>query len=154
MKEEPPLSYSPMESHQAKTIWKASCGPHSIAAACGISLNKTRAHLDGFRGLLNPTEIGAALQSLKQKFNTLGRLKTQKLCEGINRVQWEGPWLDEDRPPHHAYQHTHYVAFRQGWVLCTTIASDRWVPEEEWRKTLSDNKKPLHITHHWEIQPA
>lgn len=93
-----PLLYNEADSKAANKAWKATCGPHAIAAACGKTLEQVReAMVKGgvnYRGWMSPTQVSKTLITLGQVHNFTSRLKTQDLCEGINRVQWEGKWLN------------------------------------------------------------
>ncbi len=147
----PPLRYTAEESAAANDGWKATCGPHSIAAALRITLDQVRAALEGYRGWMSPTQVTAALHRLEQPFRLEANLKTMDLCDGINRIQWEGPWLDPGKPARIAYFHTHYVAHFGGMVLCTACLPAEWIPVEGWRKhhLEVDPPSPFHVTHHW-----
>lgn len=86
-----PLAYTQADSDRAYKEWKASCGPHAIAAACGKTLDEVRATLVNFKGWMSPTMVCNSLGALGMTdilYQT--KLKTDDLCNGINRVQWEG----------------------------------------------------------------
>ena len=147
-----PLLYTEADSERANREWKASCGPHSIAAACGKSLDEVRAVLVNFKGWMSPTMVCNALGALGMTdilYQT--KLKTGDLCNGINRVQWEGKWLNPGVPARVAYFHTHLVAHYYGFVLCTACLPHEWIPVNAWRHHLEENDSPFHITHHWRI---
>lgn len=144
-----PLRFTADDSDAAYDQWGANCGPHSIAAACGETLVAMRTALPDFRGFMSPTEINRALLVLCKNANFKSRLKTKTLCNGINRIQWEGKWLNPGVPPRVAYFHTHYVAHFDGWVLCTAQVPWLWLSIEEWNRLTTD---PWHITHHWEMR--
>lgn len=146
----PALAFTAAESIEAHDKWKASCGPHSIAAACAISLERVRPALSNFKGWMSPTHIGETLRRLGKPYILTASLETPALCEGICRVQFIGPWLDRGVPAKEAYHHTHYIAHRSGWVLCTAISSAEWVPVDRWRRELAVIE-PFYITHHYEI---
>lgn len=97
---------------------------------------------------MNPTKMRLTLYELGRKFVFIGGLKTQELCNGINRVQWEGPWLEPGVPARVAYRHTHWVAHLDGWVLCTVCNPAEWIPVEDWREY---TEQDFHITHHYAI---
>lgn len=154
MKEPPPqLAYTDLESTKANLEWKASCGPHSLAAALGLTLEDVKKSLKNYRGWMNPTQMRRALDAWQVEYRVLGNLRTQKLCTGINRIQWEGPWLNPGVPARVAYRYTHWVAHFRGWVLCTACTSAMWIREEEWRRfhLEDDPPTPFHITHHYEL---
>lgn len=147
-----PLVFNQQDSDRAHKEWKASCGPHAIAAACGKNLDEVRAVLVNFKGWMSPTMVSNALGALGMTdilYQT--KLKTDALCNGINRVQWEGKWLNPGVPAKVAYFHTHLVAHFYGFVLCTTCLDAEWIPVANWRDHLLENDWPFHITHYWHI---
>jgi hypothetical protein len=145
----PPLFFTPDESVDANGEWGANCGPHSIAAACGLSLVDVRKLLPNFRGFMNVTEMTDALTRAGIAFTFANRLKTPSLCAGINRLQWEGPWLNPGVPKRAAYKHTHFVARAGNHVLCTAYSSGGWAPMEWWEAHLKETQQGWHITHYW-----
>lgn len=149
----PPLKFNETDSQWAAKTWKASCGPHSIAAACELSLEQVRPALLGYRGWMNPTQMEAALRALGKPVTVTKGLKTQELCEGISRIQWEGSWLNPGVPPRVAYHHTHWVAHRRGWVLCTACLPHLWIPIKHWRHFHLNVSPPtpFHVTHHFAL---
>ncbi len=146
-----PLRFTAAESESANKAWKATCGPHSIAAALGITLEEVRPALVNYKGWMSPTQIIQALGTLGKEFTLSKGLKTQELCNGINRIQWEGPWLNRGIPERVAYFHTHYVAHFQGWVFCTACLSAQWIRAADWRRhhLTVHPVSPFHITHHF-----
>lgn len=147
----PPLRYSADESVAANQLWRANCGPHSIAAALGLNLEQVRVQLVDFNGWMNPTNLGDALRRLGAEYTPRKGLKTKDLCNGINRVQWEGSWLNPGVPPAAAYAHTHWVAHLDGWVLCTATALAAWQTRHAWEAGLSNDDRRWHVTHHYRI---
>jgi len=146
----PSLRFTDGESRRAHEKWKASCGPHSIAAACGRTLDDVRLAIPPpYRGWMSPAMVGDTLRTLGWAYTLRKGLKTHELCEGLNRVQWEGKWLDPGVHASVAYFHTHWIAKRGGMVLCTAIARARWIPEEWFGATHRANGNPFHITHHY-----
>ncbi len=145
------LLYSEADSDRANHEWKASCGPHSIAAACGLTLDQVRPALTNYKGWMSPTQMLNALRTLNHFPGEIyNPLKTPKLCEGINRIQWEGKWLNPGVPPRVAYFHTHWVAHFGGMVLCTATDPATWVKEPDWRDfQVNALKSPFHVTHHY-----
>jgi hypothetical protein len=152
------LRYTEADSKRANKEWKATCGPHSIAAACGITLEDVRAAMVragvNYRGWMSPTQVLNTLHALCTFPRSIqSNLKTMDLCNGINRVQWEGKWLNPGVPARIAYFHTHLVAHFDGLVLCTGCLVAEWVPVDAWREFhLKGNPpSPFHITHHWTL---
>jgi hypothetical protein len=146
LSDRPPLYFDEADSLRAHRAWKANCGPHALAAACALTLDEVREKLLKFPGWMNPTMIGHALESIGIQYRLTTRLRTRYLCDGISRIQWEGPWLSSFKE---SYRHTHWVAHRRGWVLCSAVDSSQWIPCEHWRKSL---EQPWHVTHHYEFR--
>ena len=146
------LKFTESDSERASKEWNATCGPHSIAAALGLTLEQVRPALANYKGWMSPTQMTEALHALDVFPKAiLSRLKTMDLCEGINRVQWEGKWLNPGVPARVAYFHTHWVAHFRGWVLCTACEPAKWIPADEWRSfhLECEPRSPFHITHHY-----
>lgn len=150
-----PLRFDASGSDRAYEQWKATCGPHSIAAALGKTLEDVRAVLTNYKGWMSPTQVTQTLLALGAPHNLKSRLKTWDLCNGINCIQWEGKWLNPGVPARVAYFHTHWVAAFDGWVLCTACESAKWIPESSWRHhhLMCEPRSPFHITHHYELEP-
>lgn len=150
----PLLRFTEADSDRAQKEWKATCGPHSIAAACGFTLHEVRFALANYKGWMSPTGMERALEVLTVPYRRTSHLKTQELCEGINRIQWEGSWLNPGVPARIAYFHTHWVAHFGGWVLCTACLPYQWIRVESWRQFhLEDTPPtPFHITHHYALE--
>jgi hypothetical protein len=150
------LKFTNEDSERANASWKATCGPHSIAAACRMSLEEVRPALVDYKGWMSPTQVESALATLGWRFSLRKGLKAAELCEGINRIQWEGPWLNPGVPPRVAYFHTHWVAHFRGWVLCTACEPAKWISAEEWREfhLTVEPTSPFHITHHYSLEPG
>lgn len=156
----PPLRFTADQAAQANEEWGANCGPHSIAAACGLTLDEVRAKLVNFRGWMNPTQITETLGALGR----FGSIKKGNMGgwigNGIHRIQWEGPWMNPGVPARVAYKHTHYIAaFLEptavggGWILCTAICPWAWVHIDEWHKQTEARGDKWHVTHHWTVLP-
>lgn len=147
------LRYTEADSDRAFKEWKATCGPHAIAAALGLSLDRVRPAIPNYKGWMSPTQMTQTLLALGRFTNLRHPLKTPDLCNGINRIQWEGKWLNPGVPARVAYFHTHWVAHFNGWVLCTACESARWIPEPEWRSfhLNEEPRSPFHVTHHYQF---
>lgn len=148
----PPIKWTPADSDWAWRKWNATCGPHAIGAALGIHIKDVQPHLENYRGYMNPTMVTATLTSIGTTFRLVRGLKTDTLCNGINRVQWEGDWLKPGRPPAEAYKHTHYIAHFDGWILCTTRSADEWITVEDWKAHLVSRNVAWHVTHWWKVE--
>lgn len=147
----PELRFSFAESVVANAKWGANCGPHSLAAALGLTLDEVRLALGRFKGWMSPTAMEDALRRLTVDAKPAKGLRTTHLADGINRLQWEGPWLAPGVAPAHAYPHTHWVAHRAGLVLCTVVHPAQWTPVQEWTARLAATGRPWHVTHHYRL---
>lgn len=147
----PPLRFTAEDSQRAHGSWGANCGPHALAAASGKSLEEVRAICfpNGFRGYMNPTMMNAALTALTGGYGVWRGGRVQELRNGIHRVQWEGPWLNPGVPARAAYQHTHYIAACDGFVLCTAVCPYAWITAEDWRGHNRARGDGWFITHRW-----
>jgi hypothetical protein len=160
MKPHPSIIYSEAQSDEAHRLWKASCGHHSIAAACGVTLDLIRQHVPHHKGWMNPTNVSATLDSLGVAVElTKGHVLRgrQGFCQGINRIQFEGPWLDPGKPAAAAYRYTHYVAVARDRVLDTVINNWQWLDLHRWLNAIDQYSKEdgttgYHVTHHWKIE--
>lgn len=153
------MKFTMKDSMLANTDWGANCGPHSLAAALAVDLATIRKLMPDFegKGYTNPTMLRRVLDNVGMEYELTKGLKTREVCEGINRVQWEGPWLNPGVPPRVAYFQTHIVAAAADMVFCT-CTSIGWVPVDEWRAHL-DEIVPAwpkctgwHITHHFKFE--
>lgn len=147
----PWLFYSERDSLEAHDTWGASCGPHSIAAILGLSLVQVRERLVNFRGWMSPMMVADTLRRLDAAYTLRKGLKTRVMCNGLNRVQWEGSWLNPGVPVAAAYAHTHWIAQVDGWVLCSLIDPASWVPLEAWEREIAKTNPPFHVTHHYRM---
>lgn len=152
----PPLQFTPGDSERANREWKASCGPHSLAAMWGMSLEQVRPFIKNFKGWMNPTMIKEALLRMEvsgaipsDSYRQKWKLQTQTLCHGINRVQFEGAWTEPGADPREAYKHTHYVCRMGCGVYCTMVNYQSWHHIDDWRAWMASYAEPFHITHHW-----
>tara|TARA_B100001105_G_scaffold12875_2_gene9445 strand:+ start:1877 stop:2452 length:576 start_codon:yes stop_codon:yes gene_type:complete len=147
----PWLFYSERDSQAAHRTWKANCGPHSIAAMLGLSLDHVREHLVEFPGWMSPMMVGETLRHLGAEYTLRKGMKTRGMCVGLNRVQWEGSWLNPGVPAAAAYAHTHWVAHVDGWVLCSLVDPASWVPFDAWEREVAKTEPPWHVTHHYGV---
>jgi len=147
----PALRFGAEDSEQANEDWGANCGPHSLAAISGKTLEEVRWCLFDFRGYMTPTDIEGALCRLQSSWRRTIGLKTKRLCNGVNRIQFEGSWLNPGVNPKAAYAHTHWIAFVDGWVLCTAVAPALWLCQDFWSAQISAMGKQWHVTHHYAL---
>ncbi|WP_075090077.1 hypothetical protein [Verrucomicrobium spinosum] len=109
-------------------------------------------------GLDEPSMLEYLLKELGVKVQRTYGLRTRELRNGICRVQFEGPWIGVGKAVAEGYKYTHYVAVRDGWVLCTVATPHHWVPEGVWRPAIGRfaNTEPAtgwHVTHWYEFEP-
>ena len=106
------LRFGFAEIERAAVDWGANCGPAALAAACGLTLDDVRPHLEGFerKRYTNPTMMFGALDSLGVRWRRL------KPCAwpdyGLVRVQWHGPWMADGVPRRARYRHSHWIGVR------------------------------------------
>jgi hypothetical protein len=113
----PPLLYDDAESDRCHDEWKASCGHHSIAAVCEVTLEDVRKAVTHTKGWMNPTNVAATLRTLGFPFTLTKGLKTKEPTTGINRIQFEGMAQSIPGNPHPSHTSTLI-----GWA-CGTDAS-------------------------------
>lgn len=140
------------------------CGPFSVMASMDRGPHLVRSALNKlskqYRGWMNPTQMSELLRLLELPVE-LSQKKTHELtgcC--VARLQWQRA-SDETAPfgGEHggwynvmaAYQHTHYIAVRDGWVYCTATNPDAWLTLEEWHacQRADDEYAGWHVTHRW-----
>jgi hypothetical protein len=143
------LPWTEAQLDYASDAWGCNCGPCSIGAALGFDLVRVATAVPDFRGYMNPTQMSVALIRLNLALSVVKNLKTTKPCQGINRVQWVGSWLDDGVPPAAAYAHTHWIAHYENWVLCTATDPLHWHPFEEWERHLAETNRAWYFTHHY-----
>ena len=153
----PPLLYDDAESDRCHDEWKASCGHHSIAAVCEVTLEDVRKAVTHTKGWMNPTNVAATLRTLGFPFTLTKGLKTKEPTTGINRIQFEGEWLNPGKPASVAYFYTHWVGMRNGCILDTVIDQSQWLPVNAWAGAIdayaSEGRySGWHITHQYLIE--
>lgn len=153
-----PLRFTEEDSSRANELWGANCGPHALAAALGLTLGEAREVLPTFedKGYTNPTMMLTALVLARAKFTVAKNLRSAELCDGLNRIQWEGRWTKPGVPPRVAYGYTHWVARSAGGVFCTCMPWRVWTPEDTWRQMIADMCRTegfdgWHVTHHYAL---
>jgi hypothetical protein len=146
-----PLRFTPEESAQASEAWGANCGPHTLVAACGKTLDEARAALV-FKGWMSPTMIGAAHRTFGLSYRLLC---AQRSCGTGSRESNGSVLLDHGVPPAAAYNHTHWIAAQAGWVLDTIAPVPEWMPEATWRPVIetfaTTNYAGWYFTHWYAI---
>lgn len=152
--EPPDLAYDLAQSLDANANWDATCGPHALAAAIGATLEQLRPifAVCSYKGWTSPAIMEKALRFAQVAWS-VHELKTQEPGHSsILRVQWEGSWLNPGVPIAAAYAHTHWIAHKRGWVLCTAIAPATWIPFQWWKQEV-ERLHPWHFTHHYHAAP-
>lgn len=113
-----PPRFTADDLDRASDAWGCNCGPGSVAAICGLTLNDVRlifmaAGFDAKR-YTNPTMMYEVMNAVGR---TWQRVKTSQLSGaaahmpwwGLCRIQWQGPWTHTDANPRWAYRHTHWI---------------------------------------------
>lgn len=149
----PPLRWTTEESQEAYESHTLNCGPHSLAAACGRTLEEVRVKLVDFKGYMNPTQMQRALRDLGwYRGHQTGEFRTlPQVGVYIVRVQWMGSWLNPGVPPQAAYAHTHWIAKANDWVHCALVDDARWVQIDHWRNALLKMDRKWYFTHIYKI---
>jgi hypothetical protein len=131
------------DMERANESWGANCGPGSVAAICGMTLDevKLRFVAEGFidKRYTNPTMMFDVLESVAREGHIAWR-KTPPLWPvwGLVRIQWEGPWTAPGVPMRARYRHTHWVgAMHRGdeiGIFDVNALSNGtgWVVLEDW----------------------
>jgi hypothetical protein len=133
LREAPTLLFSQKESSDAKEQWRGNCGPHALAAAAGISLERVKRALPfKFTGTMSPTQMAKAVEHLGIACIRTKSLRTQELRNGVGYVQWTGRWLSSTYNSE-KYRYTHWIASRDGWVFDTMMSAFGWMKEDAWR---------------------
>lgn len=171
----PALRFTLQDVERAADIWNANCGPVSVAAISGLTLEELRPHLGDFekKRYTNPTLMWEILRNAGITYHR----PSPSVCEaripwpshGLARVQWEGPWTAPRVPIAARYRHTHWVA---SWkphgrehlifdINCMCVGG--WVSLSEWSRNvvpwLLRECEPKasgkwHLTHVVEIERA
>ena len=156
------------DANRAQAEWGANCGPGSIAAVLGLTLDELRPHLGDFeqKRYTNPTLMWDILKRLGVSWRVVRGAQTWPAF-GLARVQWEGPWTAPGVPMRVRYRYSHWVgaatiegAVRVFDLNCMCVGG--WVSLEEWRGSVvpwllkelypkADGK--WHLTHVVEVEP-
>jgi hypothetical protein len=133
----------------AHEAWGANCGPTSLAAILGLTLDEVRPHMKGFdaKRYTNPTMMVDALVSLGVKFAITGGHSCGKPPPwpgfGLARIQWGGPWTKAGVPVRARYRHTHWVGAGQAqdgsrgvWDINALDNGTGWCAEPMWASIL------------------
>lgn len=110
------------DMRRANETWGANCGPGSIAAIFGMTLDEVRPFMaaEGFetKRYTNPRMMLAILRRLNSsQFRRPWLIKVDKITWpnwGLARIQWEGPWTNPGVPMRARYRHTHWVGAATG----------------------------------------
>lgn len=174
----PSLRFTLQEVERAADMWNANCGPVSLAAILGLTLEEIRPHFGDFerKHYTNPSLMWEALRNLKARWTcTLNQRSSEHQgmlawpTYGLARVQWEGPWTAPGVPMAARYRHTHWVASwnphsREHFIFdvnCMCVGG--WVSLSEWsgsvvpwllRECEPKANDRWHLTHVVEIERA
>ena len=108
-----PPPFTADDAERAHAVWGANCGPGSLAAIMGMTLDDVRPHLLGFdaKRYTNPSMMNDALRSIGRPWKKIGAAWPGY---GLVRVQWEGPWTDPGVPMVARYRYTHWIGAEIG----------------------------------------
>lgn len=124
------MKFDQRKMEAASDNWGCNCGPSALAAALGVTLDRSRELITRFdeRRYTSPTMMKDALRnagvSMKEKTRSR-RVEPDAFPEalplrGLVRIQWTGPWTDPGANPRWAYRQTHWVASKlwdQRWWI-------------------------------------
>lgn len=144
----PPLRFTEADALDAADAWNFSCGPAAICALLALKPEEVRPHLGNFKGWMNPTQMKAALTSLRAAF-VEHRIKqgAESILPtpAIWRVQYGGPWLNPGANAKAAYKFTHWVTAIgrdipriPGGMQVYDVNAMGWFPYAVWHKVTSE----------------
>jgi hypothetical protein len=114
------LRFTAADLERANDEWRCNCGPGSLAAILGLTLDEVRPHMGDFeqKGYTNPTMMLEALERIGLRFRCRGRASNVPTLDfpryGLCRVQWEGPWTKPGVPIRARYRWSHWIAAQRG----------------------------------------
>lgn len=111
------LLFSEADVASANKAWGCNCGPASLAACLGITLDAVRPFVEraGFsaaKSYMNPTMMGNAIKHAGAAMTKNWPGKAPR--HGLARIQWHGPWTEPGASPKWAYRFTHWIAVWNG----------------------------------------
>lgn len=164
----PRIRFNESDANQAWEDWGCNCGPSSLAAALGLTLEQVRPHLRDFeqKRYMSPTMMKSALASLGVRW--CSDLRSPWCSNGLVRIQWGGPWLQPGVPIAARYRHTHWVASRlyggHHWVFDVNIVNQGgWARADAWagyvapwiiRECVRRGDGTWYPTHRWNFLEA
>lgn len=114
------------DAREAFENWGCNCGPAALAFALQTTLDRVRDAIPLFdeRRYTSPTMMHEALLALNQavypvrspalfmhKINReVGRANMFRGPMSLVRIQWEGPWIVDNKPQRWAARQTHWIA--------------------------------------------
>lgn len=142
---------------RANAVWGANCGPTSVAAICGLTLDEVRPYFAaaGFdaKRYTNPKMMHEVLNAIGRPWQ---RVKTSQPSGaaahmpwwGLCRIQWHGPWTDPGANPRWAYRQTHWIGAAKrkedgsiGVYDCNAMAPSAdgsgWTSLEAWSEIIA-----------------
>ncbi len=131
------------DQERAADEWGANCGPGSIAAITGRTLDEVRPYMGDFESkrYTNPTLMWETLNRLGVRWRRL-RAPLPWPQWGLVRIQWHGPWTASNVPARVAYRHTHWVgaaSLHGGLGVFDVNAMNNgtgWCSLKDWEETL------------------
>jgi hypothetical protein len=88
------LKFTQDDYNKAFKEWQCNCGPSALAACLGITLTDARRAITTFddKHYTSPKMMSNALSNLNYKYKN----EDDYPDRGLVRIQWHGPWLEED----------------------------------------------------------
>lgn len=168
------------ELDAAADAWGCNCGPGSVAAICGLTLDEVRPRFSGHgfdaKRYTNPTMMYGVLNAIGRPWqrvptSQLGGAAGHMPSWGLCRIQWHGPWTDSSANPRWAYRHTHWIGSAKrksdGSIgifdvnaMRATTAGDGWTTLADWERHIRPHITDgipratggWHVTHAIEVQ--
>jgi hypothetical protein len=164
----PAYSFTADEARLAYDSWGCNCGPAALATILGITLDRVHTAVDrvGFaeKRYMSPSMMEQAIGIAGGKIDHrpfLGPIRDQNFPHhGLARIQWTGPWTDDDVNPKWRYRQTHWVAsWRHDHAISIFDVNGGILSVADWKKQIV----PLivaeipradggwYVTHSWEV---
>jgi hypothetical protein len=138
----PRLAFTEKDANKAFEEWGCNCGPGSLAAIIGKTLDEVRYHIPKFeeRKYTNPKMMYKALNNLKIKYDNSSNIFFPRY--GLARIQWDGPWMASHIPEYRKWRHTHWIGScirtldNIGIFDINAINSGGWISLDSWESVI------------------
>ena len=127
MQAPPRTRFTADDADEANTEWGANCGPGAIAAVTGMTLEELKPAMGIFHTRKEKYTNIALMYDVLKRLNVpyQKKLAPDAWPEfGLVRVQWHGPWMDEEAHWRARLRHSH-------WVGCAHVTDPLYKPGDE-----------------------